>query len=83
MTRALCASAGETKKPSLRGKTCLFHRKKFIKHPIGLAVWLAMLLLTISIGSPMILDTVYAQEDTKAIGAVQLESNQPGLLEVS
>ena len=31
----------------------------------------------------MILDTVYAPEDTKAIGAVQLESNQPGVLEVS
>ena len=31
----------------------------------------------------MILDTVYAQEDTKAIGAVQLESNRPGALEVS
>ena len=31
----------------------------------------------------MILDTVYAQEDTKAIGTVQLESNQPRVLEVS
>ena len=61
----------------------MFHRKKFIKHSIGRGVWLAILLLTISIGSPMILDTVYAPEDTKAIGAVQLESNQPGVLEVS
>ena len=61
----------------------MFHRKKSINISIGLGVWLAILLLTISIGSPMILDTVYAQENTKAIGAVQLESNQPGVLEVS
>ena len=61
----------------------MFHRKKSRNIAIGLGVWLAIPLLTIFIGSPIILDTVYAQEDTKAIGAVQLESNQPGVLEVS
>ena len=61
----------------------MIHRKRSMTIPIGLGVWSAIFLLTMSIGSLIVLDNVYAQEDTKAIGAVQLESNQPGELHVS
>ena len=59
-------------------------RKRTLPFLIGLGIWLVMsVLLTVSPASSGLLGSAYAQTDSRAIGAVRVESNQPGQLAVS
>ena len=54
-------------------------RKRTLPFLIGLGIWLVMsVLLTVSPASSGLLGSAYAQTDSRAIGAVRVESNQPG-----
>ena len=59
-------------------------RKRRTTALIGLGIWLVMtVLLTVSPAPSGLLGSAYAQTDSRAIGAVRVESNQPGELAVS
>ena len=59
-------------------------RKRRTTALIGLGIWLVMtVLLTVSPAPSGLLGSAYAQTDSRAIGAVRVESNQAGELAVS
>ena len=59
-------------------------RRRTLPFLIALGIWLVMsVLLTVSPASSGLLGSAYAQTDSRAIGAVRVESNQPGELAVS
>ena len=59
-------------------------RRRTLSFLTGLGIWLVMtVLLTVSPAPSGLLGSAYAQTDSRAIGAVRVESNQPGELAVS
>ena len=61
----------------------MFQHRQVITALNGLGVLLAATLMTVFTAAPAMLLHVYAQENSRAIGAVRVESNQAGVLEVS
>ena len=62
----------------------MLRQEQVMRALTGLAVSLVMVaLLTVSIAPPALLRTAYAQENSQAVGAVRVESNQPGELQLS